>query len=148
MLLMHDEYQKHTEGFMDVGWLLNDSSRDTTAGKGCSALTSRDVDKHEFKDRKWWWEQRLEDVGQTEAGLLRTKCYLSEGWSLKEGRKGHESLQQSGREDGQVTYERTKERRPVGGNPPPHHVGSSCTFSIFQKWSHTSEFHLYRSIAK
>lgn len=52
MLLMYDEYQKHTEGFMDVGWLLNDSSRDTTAGEGCSAITSRDVDKHKFKDRK------------------------------------------------------------------------------------------------
>lgn len=40
MLLMHDEYQKHTEGFMDVGWLL------------MTASTSRDVDKHGFKDRK------------------------------------------------------------------------------------------------
>lgn len=36
---------------MDAGWLLNDSSRDTTAGRGCSAITARDVDKHEFRHK-------------------------------------------------------------------------------------------------
>lgn len=67
-------------------------------------------------------EQRLEDVGQIEAGLLRTKCYLSEGWSLKEGRKGHESLQQSGREDGQVWEDKGTQARGRKPASPPRRV--------------------------
>lgn len=70
-------------------------------GKGCS-ITSHDGGWARAEDSKM-------RMGAA-AGRCWTdsvpKCYLSEGWSLKEGRKGHESLQQSGRKDGKVRGER------------------------------------------
>lgn len=49
---------------------------------------------------RWWRMQRLVDTGQTARRTVLRERYLREGWSFKEGRKGHESLQQSGRKDG------------------------------------------------
>lgn len=52
-------------------------------------------------------------MNATAAGGRRTDTevcrgrYLREGWSFKEGRRGHESLQQRGRRDGEVVNKKT-----------------------------------------
>lgn len=60
----------------------------------------------------WWMEESKMMMG-VQAGGWGTdsvsncrECYLREGCIFKEGRKGHESLQQSGRKDGSVTVQR------------------------------------------
>lgn len=94
---------------------LNDTSREMETalrwGKGCF-ITSNDGDKQQFSRLRWWWGVAAAAAAgcwtDSVADGICTRCYLSEGWSFKEGRKGHESLQQSGRKDGKVTGEREK----------------------------------------